>query len=290
VTFLVTADTHLGWGQVEASTADADHRPAPIEVVHRRQMDDMLGLAGIPYPSEIGGAVAEPRGLLIAGDLTEHGTPEDWRRFLDFYGPGGRDNRLGFPVFAGIGNHDQTAQAYVAHQLGLQHGREFYSWNWQTLHLVCLSIAPDKRVLDWLEQDLAWTGFERPIVLYLHYPLAGPYSDTWFSREGFRDRLRNLLAEYNVVAIFHGHFHASGSYRWQNTDVYLVGSPKDPWRTFAVVRATEKEFAVSIWNYDLHAWTWWHRKPMVPALGFPLYGRNVPPGFEYAPLVQEPRD
>lgn len=290
VTFLVTADAHLGWGRVESSTTDADHRPAPIEAVHRRQLDDMRSLAGIPYPPELGGAVAEPRGLLIAGDLTEHGTPEEWHKFLDFYGPGGRENRLGLPVFEGMGNHDQTARSYLARQVALRHGAEFYSWNWQSLHLVCLGIAPDARVLAWLERDLAWTGSEVPIVLYLHYPLAGLYSDTWFSRRGFRDALRDLLVGYNVVAIFHGHFHVSGTYRWQDKDVYLVGSPKDPWRTFAVVHATETEFAVSLWNYDLHAWSWWHKKPMVRPTHFPVYGQAAPPGFEYPPLVQEPKE
>jgi 3',5'-cyclic AMP phosphodiesterase CpdA len=286
VTFLVAADMHVGWGAVEASTADSDHHPAPIDVVNRRLIQDMNRMAGRSYPPVLGGVVARPLGLLIAGDLTEHGSESDWAKFRSYFGLDGRDGPPRLPVFEGIGNHDQAPGDFVAQQVAARHGSDFYSWDWGDLHLVCLGIAPDPRGLGWLEQDLARIGPELPLVLYLHYPLAGPYADTWFSREGYRAKLADLLRRYNVVAIFHGHFHATGTYRWEGKDVYFVGSPKDPWRSFAVVHVTDTTLGVSSWNYDLHAWWWWHQKSINGATREAILGERVPPGFEPSPLIE----
>jgi hypothetical protein len=287
VTFVVAGDLHLGWGAVEASTADSDHHPAPIDDVHRRMIEDLNHIAGKPYPADLGGVVARPLGLLVAGDLTEHGSESDWNKFLSFYGLDGRDGQLHLPVFEGIGNHDQAPGDFVPRQVVARHGSDPYAWDWGDLHVVCLGIAPDARGLAWLEQDLARVGAELPLVLYLHYALAGPYGDTWFSREGYRDRFRDLLRGYNVVAIFHGHFHGSGAYRWEGRDVYSTGSPKDTWRSFSVVHVTDTRLSLSSWNYDLHAWWWWHDKGINGAARDARTEVSVPAGFEPLPLVEQ---
>ncbi len=286
VTFLVAGDTHVGWGAVEANTADSDHHPAPIEAVHGRLIRDLNRIGGRPYPDALGGVVAPPLGLLIAGDLTEHGTESDWAKFHSLYGQNGRDAQVHLPVFEGIGNHDQTPDEYVVRQVIRRHGSDPYAWDWGDLHLVCLGIAPDGRGLSWLQEDLGRIDPLVPLVLYLHYPLAGPYADTWFSRGGYRDQFRELLRDHNVIAIFHGHFHAAGNYRWEGKDVYSLGSPKDTWRSFAVVHVTDSAFSVSSWNYDLHAFWWWHRKGINGAPRDAVLGQKVPSGFEPLPVLE----
>jgi len=80
VTFFVAADTHFGF--------------AGIDALNKRQIEAMNSLPHAAYPPAIGGEVARPRGLLIAGDLTEHGLLFQWRQFVAFYGLTGADGLL----------------------------------------------------------------------------------------------------------------------------------------------------------------------------------------------------
>ena len=59
------------------------------------------------------------------------------------------------------------------------------------------------------------------------------------------DRMAEILRTYNVIAIFHGHFHGSGWYEWKGFDVYDIGSAKHGWKDFAVVRVTDTSLTVS---------------------------------------------
>ena len=95
VTFFVAADTHFG---VEG-----------IADLNARQIDAMNALPGTPLPRPLGGTVQEPRGVLIAGDLTDDGSKPQWRNFVEHYGLTGKDARLRFPVYECTGNHDRHA-------------------------------------------------------------------------------------------------------------------------------------------------------------------------------------
>jgi hypothetical protein len=68
-----------------------------------------------------------------------------------------------------------------------------------------------------------------------------------------------------VVGIFHGHYHASGAYRWRGFDVYNVGSPKYYHHSFAVVELRRDVMKVASYNYELKQWIWWHKKPLAAA-------------------------
>ena len=272
VTFLVTADTHFGWGvhddpEIEPKL-DPVEFPVGIDREHVRVIQQMNTIAGRLYPTTIGGRVDEPRGVLVAGDLTENGKPSEWKRFAAYYGRDGTDGLLRYPVYEGFGNHDWNHGDYVARQVAERHGDVRYSWEWGDLTVVCLADAPGRKGLSWLQETLAKTGRERPVILFFHYPLAGAYSETnWFGYGPFRERLVRALEGFNVVGVFHGHFHATGSYRWHGYDVYNVGSAKYRWNSFAVVRVTDDRMTVASWNYRHRRWWWWHTKPI-----------NLPPG------------
>ncbi len=272
VTFLATADTHFGY---QTPTVDDDTPPPTlaeaqgIEKTHLRAIADMNAIAGRPYPLPLGGTVGQPLGLLVAGDLTEYGTPSSWARFEAFYGLTGADGLLHYPVFETIGNHDKFFGFFVRWRVAERHGEVRYSWDWQDLHIVCLGEAPDDQALAWLKKDLEAQGLEVGIVLYLHFPLRGPFSRNWFGDGDYRDKLRAVIDGYRVLGIFHGHYHASGTYQWQGYDVYNLGSAKHRWQSFAVVRVTDERFTVASWNYQRKAWWWWHDKPIFDAPGRP---------------------
>ncbi len=270
VTFLATADTHFGHG---ASLGEEDPVPRTaaeaqgIEEDHLAAIEAMNGIGGQPLPAALGGQVGQPRGLLIAGDLTEYGTPSNWARFVAFYGLDGTDGLLRYPIFETIGNHDKYFGFFVKRRVAERHGAERYSWDWQDLHLVCLGEAPDDEDLAWLRADLAAQGREVGVVLYLHFPLAGPFSNNWFGDGDYRDNLRAVIDGYRVLGIFHGHYHAAGAYRWQGYDVFNLGSPKHSWSSFVVVRVTDEQFTVASYNYERKGWWWWQDKPIFGAPG-----------------------
>jgi hypothetical protein len=283
VTFLVTADTHLGfwWERIPAPGAPSG---LGIEEVNEIAIRAMNTIAGTPYPRGIGGVVGEPRGVLIAGDLTEAGWPNEWGRFEAMYGLTGRDGLLRYPVYEGAGNHDRHAGTFVEEQIKKRHGDKHYSWDWDDIHLVCLGEAPNDDDLAWLRGDLAAAGKDRGVVLYFHIPLAGAYSKgNWFGDGDYHEKLFNILAGYRVLGIFNGHFHATGMYRWRGYDAYLVGSAKHSWHSFVVVRVTDERMTVASYNYDRRSFWWWHDKPV-----FGAKGRQAQWFSEGAALVGKP--
>lgn len=261
VTFFVAADTHLGFDTPDRERDAILKAPLGIEITNLTMIDHMNTLPGKPWPAPIGGNVAAPRGVLIAGDLTEDGGKVDWNMFEALYGSNGP---LAFPVYEGDGNHDRNRDWFVREEIARRHGGRYYSFDFDGLHLVCLAEAPDDDGLSFLEKDLQALPPDTPVIAYLHYPLAGAFAENnWFGRGDFRDRLETVLRGHRILALFHGHRHSSGAYRWRGHDVYHVGSPKHGWRSFAVVRVTDEQLRVASWNYELSAFWWWHQKPLV---------------------------
>jgi 3',5'-cyclic AMP phosphodiesterase CpdA len=244
VTFLAVSDTHFGFGGI----------PAAHEVL----IPKLNGIAGRAFPQQIGGNVAPPRGLIVTGDLTEWGQVEEWEPFAATYGlDGGTNGKLRIPVFEVVGNHDKVHGPFVEQQVMARHGgNRFYSWDWDDLHLVALGEAPDEQGLDFLARDLAGLAKNIPVILYFHLALAGPWStDNWFAEGTLKDRLAKLAGEWNVIAIFHGHHHATGHYTWHGIDVFKPGAVKDGAHTFAVVRVTDDRMSVVSYDWDHDAWS-----------------------------------
>ena len=265
VTFYVTADTHFGVGAPPPAEGEPPRDPVKtplgIEVAHRRAIDEMNALPGRAYPSAVGGTVGAPRGVLIAGDLTEDGKPHELEWFERYYGLTGKDGLLRFPVFEGQGNHDKNAGWHVRHRIEERHGRRYYAWDWGDLRIACLGEGPDDEILEWLAKDLEATGPMRPVIVYFHYPLAGPFSTRhWFGDGDYRGKLERALFGYNIIAVFHGHYHASGAYQWRGHDAYNVGSPKHGFTSFAVVHVTDTRLTVASYNYESRSFWWWHQK------------------------------
>ncbi len=247
VTLFVAADTHFGY--------------EGIPELNKLQIAAMNGLPGMPYPAQIGGAVARPRGVLIAGDLTEKGAADQWRQFVAHYGLTGKDGMLQYPVYECRGNHDRGLFSQpVLDGVKKRHGRLTYSMDFDDLHVVCLDLYPDAAILSWLRSDLAAVGRTLPVVIYFHYSIEGPFSDWWSRRE--KDAFAEAIEGFNVVGIFHGHYHGSQHYRWRGYDVYNVGSPRHGMQSFAVLSVSDARMSVASWNWSRRRWQWVHAKPI----------------------------
>lgn len=234
ITFFGTTDTHY-----------SDGPPAGARV----RIDAMNALPGTPYPDSVGGAVAEPRGVVFTGDLTNASQEIEWSRFTLDFGING-EGRLRFPVYELTGNHDagNTEVGFGYPQEGIRWRNQYrpgivnksasglnYSWDWDSVHFLAMNedatpLVPDS--LPFLKADLeknvGTSG--RPVVVLMHYGVANKdwFSTIWWTpgeRQAFHESIKN----YNVIAILHGHTYNSGwfdSYdhhaTWGGIDVFFI--------------------------------------------------------------------
>jgi hypothetical protein len=246
VTFIVTGDTHFGAG------ADVDRRD--LEAVAQ-----MSSMAGQPWPQGLGGTIGEPCGVLVLGDLTDGGAPEQWQSFERAFGLRGGDASLRFPAFETIGNHDGAGGVFVRDRVRERHGSTVYSWTWGKVHVAVLGDGPDDEDLTWLARDLAALPPNHAIVVGLHYPMLGAFSEgQWFGDGNYRSKLWHVLQGHRVLALFHGHYHAAGSYPWHALRSFRPGSAKHSWHTFDVVESDGASIRVACWDYDERRWRYWY--------------------------------
>lgn len=117
---------------------------------------------------------------------------------------------------------------------------------------MCLGMYPDAKDIQYLARDLAAVGRQRPVIIFFHYGLEGPYSNFWKAEE--KEALAKAIAGYNILAIFHGHFHVAGHYLWHGHEVFLPGSPRHSSHQFIVVHVTDRTMAVAWWDWDTRKW------------------------------------
>lgn len=238
VTFFVASDSHFGYrGMSEAN---------------RVIVEQMNAMPGTAFPPEIGGAVDTPLGVVFTGDTTDNGTLEEFAEFEQVYGLTGKDGLLRFPVFEAIGNHDINRESPIKEAVTKRHGAIQYAWDWGDLRMICLDMYPDDVTREWLEDELERVGPHRPLIVYFHYSMEGPYSDMWTQDE--KRAFAAALAGHNVLAIFHGHWHRYGHYVWNGMPVFRPGSPKHSSHQFLVVRVRAREMDVAAWDFDKRGW------------------------------------
>jgi 3',5'-cyclic AMP phosphodiesterase CpdA len=156
-----------------------------------------------------------PDALLVSGDLTDNGAPEEYRRVRELLAP------LELEPHVLPGNHDLRAPLREAFGLpGEGDEPVSHAVDLGPLRLVCLdSIVPgaeggslDGGRVEWLDATLAEDG-EKPTVVALHHPPLRTEIPT-FERIGLAEESRAALAEVvarhpQVLRIVAGHVHRS---------------------------------------------------------------------------------
>lgn len=228
LTFFVVSDTHYGLSEEGDKTL-----PQLVEKMNQ--------LAGAEYPAAIGaGKVGVPRGVLHIGDITNDAKESPWTMFVRDYGLTGKDGRLAFPVYETFGNHDGGDKNVVRKaikernrgRIGLTEISEnglHYSWDWDGIHFLSLGVQPGttaspydpEHSIEFAAQDLKKHigASRRPVILLHHFGFDRPYSLSWWPDER-RDQYYQLIKDYNVIAIIHGHAHIPWIYQWRGIDVY----------------------------------------------------------------------
>ncbi|MDQ0320938.1 cytolysin (calcineurin-like family phosphatase) [Pararhizobium capsulatum DSM 1112] len=218
-TFLIINDVHsCRMGSGLSANCAAEGKTDAALLRHIRALNSIIEQT---WPLEINGKatglasagepIARPLGIVVSGDVTDDGggqTAElgEGAQLLQFshrYQEGNGLDRVHFPVYVGLGNHDLDQDGRPPHPnwyrdelrdyVRLNHkpsaffkppypadnydeGSDCYSWNWGGLHLIMAQrFAGDTNkgaasALGWLKNDLAMFAADgRPVVIFQHY-------------------------------------------------------------------------------------------------------------------------
>ncbi len=239
--------------------------------------------------------IESPLFLLFTGDLTMHGKRSEWELFRSVY------EKTDLIVFPGLGNHDLDSNysiQYIVKRLGsIRHpGFSFdahsknYSWDVGIFHFVQMHEyggSTGAKEIEWLKKDFAKARQKnQKIILIQHYGLDDfslcydqPFGEPeekytlencrWWKNKDI-NRLKNLIKDHNVVAMFTGHWHISGYCDWHLGDeripVFTSGGAKDTYN-FLLVRLTDEYINVGSIQFSgswkkpiLHLSRFWMRE------------------------------
>ena len=229
LTFFTCSDTHY-----REAAASNTTQAALIDMMNR--------LPGQAYPAELGGGtVAEPRGVIIPGDLIDTGQgpsrliQAQWDLWSADFGVHG-EGRLRFPVYEGYGNHDLNAKLYVENQIrdrtlhrsnvvAVATNGLHYAWNWDGITFIQLNLypgntrpkgQPPRYALDFLREVLATQVVDRkrPVVISHHYVP----TDTWWT-DAEKEAYYEVIKDYHVILIIVGHQFQASVIDWKGIPV-----------------------------------------------------------------------
>lgn len=217
ITFLVISDIHAC--QIGDSLSHTCALEGKTDGNLIRHIKALNAISDKTWPTEIDGKptglfsagtpINRPRGVVVCGDMTDGGGQmaelHEGTQLLQFshrYQQGHGPDRIHYPVFVGLGNHDLGQDVHPSQvdcyrdelrdYVRLNHkpdvlkpphpadnyheASDSYSWNWDGLHLVqAHRFAGDRSKgaassLGWLKNDLAtFAGDGRPVVIFQHY-------------------------------------------------------------------------------------------------------------------------
>jgi hypothetical protein len=142
---------------------------------------------------------------LLVGDLSENGKADQLGPVREIFGT------LGVPVHVVIGNHDYRGPAdrKAFEELfprSLNYRFEHNSWQFLALdssHGQRVQVSVQAPALQWLDDTLPALDRRRPTIVFTHFPL-GPWVPYRITNA---DAVLDRFKEFNLRAVFNGHFH-----------------------------------------------------------------------------------
>lgn len=143
--------------------------------------------------------------LLHSGDIAyDNGTEEELQKnFFDVYGIILKKT----PFYPTPGNHDYITNG-LAPYLARFAKDKYYSFDSAYVHFISVDSVGviDKKMTEWLEEDLRNAQGKKWTVVYFHYPPFSSGSNHGGSKE-VREQLVPLFSKYGVDVVFSGHEH-----------------------------------------------------------------------------------
>lgn len=210
----------------------------------------------------IAGLPRRPDALLVSGDLTDCGLPEEYALLRRLLAP------LDLPTYVIPGNHDRrdNLRAAFADHAYLPENGEFvhYVVDDHPVRLIGLdTVVPgegyglmDDARLAWLEMQLD-AGGARPTVIFMHHP---PFATGIVHMDAINCRGGDRLAEIvrlfpNVERVLAGHHHRPVQVRWAGTLGMIAPSPAHQVMLDLDGLEDDARIAMEPPAFCLHQWT-----------------------------------
>lgn len=154
---------------------------------------------------ELKAAKEKPAFVVLAGDLTEHGTADQLVPVRDLF------KTLEVPIRVVIGNHDwknDTDKKAYDETFPNSLNYSFDVAGWQCLgldssHGLRSRVAVQPATLRWLDDNLGKLDKKKPMIVFTHFPLGPKVTNRVTNAEAVLERFK----EYNLRAVFGGHHH-----------------------------------------------------------------------------------
>ncbi len=147
-----------------------------------------------------------PEFCLVVGDLAEHGTPSELGAMREVL------QSFAMPCHAVIGNHDYASDSDrsgwdKSFPNSLNYHFEHRGWQFMGLDSSDGTRYQNTKIqpptLRWLDENLHRFDPARPTVVFTHFPLGATVPMRPVNADDLLDRFR----DFNLVAVFNGHFH-----------------------------------------------------------------------------------
>ena len=238
--------TFFGWSDQHTNTSGDTSRLHPF-------VDAMNTMAGTAWPKTVGGKVAKPSFVIGAGDITEWPTHAAMKGYDSLL-----NNRLQFPAYDVLGNHDDGGRAFsptMINWLKKKHGSLSYTFEKGGVVFIGLWSKFDPKgkpaqpltqeALTYLKEQLAKLSKEKPVVIFTHL-----CHDAMTNR----DELVNTIGKSNVIMILGGHYHYSSVNQYRGINFVQLPSPKSKVTEFTVIRIAKDRLIAIPYDFTKKAW------------------------------------
>ena len=238
--------TFFGWSDQHTNTSGDTSRLHPF-------VDAMNTMAGTAWPKTVGGKVAKPSFVIGAGDITEWPTHAAMKGYDSLL-----NNRLQFPAYDVLGNHDDGGRAFsptMINWLKKKHGSLSYTFEKGGVVFIGLWSKFDPKgkpaqpltqeALTYLKEQLAKLSKEKPVVIFTHL-----CHDAMTNR----DELVNTIGKSNVIMILGGHYHYSSVNKYRGINFVQLPSPKSKVTEFTVIRIAKDRLIAIPYDFTKKSW------------------------------------
>lgn len=253
-------------------------------VIAMNRLENHFTFPGEALPGIAGEKLKKLDGVILAGDMFDKPDPAILALYRERYEQGTGDKSIHYPVYPGLGNHDivpypegggdnPQGRSFTLHYidsiltdklakkeiLNLHPGSRSYSWNIGDVHFIQAhrftgDTTYSESNFDWLANDLqTYASNGNPVVYIQHYGV-DPWALEWWTQAD-RNRLFDLLDNYNIAAFLVGHTHEASLEHYRGYPIYQVNNAwpdEDGNGSFAVLRIKGDKVSVSTcrWTDD----------------------------------------